>query len=162
MTFQVIKTYSHNLGLTVCFRQHRAKSHCRHLHGYALAVQLTFECDVLDENNWVIDFGCLRPIKVYLADNFDHITIVAADDPELSTFIDLHNKGLCKMRVVDNTGCEAFAREIYDWINKWLPIPHRERGVSLVAVKVSEHGGNSAVYIGTGHIADSSGADSSA
>jgi 6-pyruvoyltetrahydropterin/6-carboxytetrahydropterin synthase len=149
MMYRVVKRYDHNLGLTVCFRQHRAKSHCRHLHGYALAIELTFASELLDENNWVIDFGCLRPVKVYLADNFDHITIVAVDDPELQTFKMLQDRNLCKMRIVASTGCESFAKEIYDWVNKWLPMPHKERGVILESVKVSEHGGNSAVYNGS-------------
>jgi 6-pyruvoyltetrahydropterin/6-carboxytetrahydropterin synthase len=41
----VKKTYGHELGLSACFRQHRAKSHCRFLHGYPLSFTFTFAAD---------------------------------------------------------------------------------------------------------------------
>jgi hypothetical protein len=43
MTYQVTKTYGHELGLSCVFRQHRANTHCKHLHGYALAFDIVFE-----------------------------------------------------------------------------------------------------------------------
>jgi 6-pyruvoyltetrahydropterin/6-carboxytetrahydropterin synthase len=52
----VKKTYGHELGLSTCFRQHRAKSHCRFLHGYPLSFTFTFAATQRDENGWVIDF----------------------------------------------------------------------------------------------------------
>jgi 6-pyruvoyl-tetrahydropterin synthase len=101
---------------------------------------------VLDENNWVIDFGRLRPVKIFLTDLFDHNTLVAEDDPKMDMFVEMFRLGLIRLKVVKSTGCEAFALEIHDWISNWLPEDCRKRGVGLESVKVSEHGGNSAIY----------------
>ena len=45
------------------FRQPRAKSHCRFIHGYRLVAKFWFSCNELDENNWVVDFGSLKGLK---------------------------------------------------------------------------------------------------
>jgi 6-pyruvoyltetrahydropterin/6-carboxytetrahydropterin synthase len=55
------KSYPHELGLSCVFRQHRAESHCKLLHGYALAFTFVFGCTGTDENGWVFDFGGLKP-----------------------------------------------------------------------------------------------------
>ena len=47
------------LGSTA-FRQPRAESHCRYIHGYQLKAEVTFACNELDGNNWVFDFGGLK------------------------------------------------------------------------------------------------------
>lgn len=48
MTYKSTKLYGHEIGLSAAFRQWRAESHCRFLHGYALAVRFEFEADELD------------------------------------------------------------------------------------------------------------------
>ena len=70
-TFRSTKTFGHHLGLSACFRQHRAESHCRLLHGYALQIKLTFEADTLDVRNWVVDFGALKPLRKRFEELFD-------------------------------------------------------------------------------------------
>ena len=52
-----------NLG-SAAFRQWRSThSHCQFIHGYNLTADITFECDNLDERNWVMDFGGLKDLK---------------------------------------------------------------------------------------------------
>lgn len=156
MKYLSTKTYGSNLGLTACFRQHRAKSHCRFLHGYSLEVKLTFGADQLDENGWVADFGGLRHIKQWLEARFDHKTLVAIDDPDLETFEILDKQGLIQAMYVPATGCEAFAKQIHEYIAQWLPTQKwamfaDEQGgyqrVYLFSVEVREHGANSAIYL---------------
>ena len=142
-TWHVIKTYGHNLGLSCAFRQWRAKSHCRFIHGYALQVELVFATSKLDDRNWVIDFGGLSFIKKYLEGQFDHKTLVAKDDPALGFFKDMHNEGLIDMVLVDHVGCEKFAEEIFTQAKGLMP---QAKGVKLVSVSVREHGSNAAVY----------------
>ena len=49
MAYYSTKTYDHNEGLSCAFRQWRAEdSHCRFIHGYAIAVSLTFGCKELE------------------------------------------------------------------------------------------------------------------
>jgi 6-pyruvoyltetrahydropterin/6-carboxytetrahydropterin synthase len=150
MRYRSTKTYGHEIGLSACFRQHAATSHCSQLHGYALAVHLEFEADDLNELNWVVDFGSLKPIKAYLQDTFDHKLLVASDDPKLDELCQLAGLGLADVLVVQATGCEAFAQMIYYYVDNWLS--HREDNsdgrVRLRHVSVREHGANSASYYG--------------
>jgi 6-pyruvoyltetrahydropterin/6-carboxytetrahydropterin synthase len=141
------KTWGHNLGLSCCFRQWRATSHCNKMHGYAIAVTLTFCANTLDSRNWVMDFGGLKPIKSWLEDTFDHKTIVASDDPHLEYFKIAQAGGLLDLVVMDNVGCEAFAEHIYHHVNTWLHQNKHSPRVWLESVEVREHGANSAFYV---------------
>ena len=58
--YRSTKTYDHNEGLSCCFRQWRADSHCKLLHGYALAFKFVFATRALDARNCCYDFGGLR------------------------------------------------------------------------------------------------------
>lgn len=144
--YRSTKSYDHNEGLSCCFRQWRADhSHCRLIHGYALAVAFVFACHDLDERNWCYDFGGMKPVKAWLHDMFDHTMIVAADDPELGTFQALADKGLVDLRVMPAVGCEATARFIFDHVAPRIHTETQGR-VWLESVEVREHAGNSAIY----------------
>jgi 6-pyruvoyltetrahydropterin/6-carboxytetrahydropterin synthase len=148
MPFRSTKTYTHAIGLSACFRQWRAKSHCRFLHGYALQIRLEFEADRLDDNGWVVDFGSLKPLRARLEEHFDHRLLVAADDPELPWLREAHRRGIADIVVVDAVGCERFAEIVYRIATGWLyeqgsGSPPRCR---VALVEVAEHGGNSAIY----------------
>jgi 6-pyruvoyltetrahydropterin/6-carboxytetrahydropterin synthase len=149
MTYSVTKRYGHQEGWACVFRQHRAThSHCQLLHGYAMAFELTFASETLNELNWVLDFGGLKGIKSWLQMCFDHRTIIAEDDPDLPTFRLLHNAHLINLAVLPGVGCEKFAEYIYKYVAEELaPILERDK-IHLVSVKVQEHEGNSATYFG--------------
>lgn len=138
------KTYVHSTGLSCCFRQWKAKSHCNMLHGYALQVEVKFEGDP-DAKNWIVDFGSLKPFKAYLEKMFDHTLIVAKDDPEIQLFNVLHIKKLADVRVVEATGCEAFSKMILEWLALWLRTnpEYADRNIRVKEVVVREHAGNS-------------------
>lgn len=143
--YQSTKTFGHDFGLSCCFRQHRASSHCQFLHGYAIKVKLVFAAFDLDDRNWVIDFGSYGPIREWLKATFDHTTVVAADDPMLAWFREANACGILRLVVLENVGCEAFARLIFKRAANWLHDIGEAGRVSLVSVEVSEHEGNSAV-----------------
>lgn len=144
ISYASTKTYTHAEGLSCCFRQPKADTHCRWLHGYALQVELEFRTDKLDPNNWVVDFGALKEVKQWLKDNFDHKTLICRDDPHLPYFNDLHAVDVCDLRLVDKVGCEGFAEEIFDYVNIWANMKYGGR-VTLHKVEVREHAGNSAI-----------------
>ena len=73
--YESTKTYGNERGLSCCFRQWKADSHCQYLHGYSLGFRFTFETDHLDERNWVYDFGNCKWIKVFLAVSYTHLTL---------------------------------------------------------------------------------------
>jgi len=146
--YRSTKTYNHSIGLACCFRQWRATdSHCQYLHGYALKVKLMFASPTLDNRNWVVNFGGLKPVKAWLESQFDHKTVVAEDDPQMSVFLQMEAEGLIQLVVVKATGCEKFAEMIFDWVSDWLKLNIRPTnpGVWLEAVEVAEHDGNSAI-----------------
>lgn len=146
--YTVTKTYGHELGLSACFRQWRAESHCKFLHGYPLSFELIFAAETLDARNWVINFGSLKPVKKWLEDQFDHKTVVAKNDPQISVFKELQQAGLIQLNVLEHVGCEAFAKFVYDFVENWLEQQQLPNEVVLLSVKCAEHATNSATYHG--------------
>lgn len=139
------KTFGFDRGFAVAYRQWRAESHCRLLHGYALGFRFEFEADTLDVRNWVVDFGSLT-LKHKLEDWFDHTTLVAQDDPELARFQEMHKAGLIKMTVVEATGCEALSKFLFDYTTDWIKENGYAPRVRVRRVEVMEHSANSAWY----------------
>jgi 6-pyruvoyltetrahydropterin/6-carboxytetrahydropterin synthase len=146
MSFRSTKTYGHELGFSAAFRQWRAESHCRLVHGYALSIKFVFEADELDVRNWVVDFGSLKSLKAMLQDTFDHTTIIAEDDPQLEYFRRGHDIGVLRLVVLPAVGCEKFAQFIYECTQVWLKDSGYAPRCRLVSVEVCEHGANSAIY----------------
>ncbi len=144
--YQVTKTYDHNLGLSACFRQWKAESHCRLLHGYALSFKFVFEAETLDERNWVIDFGDLDPLKEALKRDFDHKLVVAEDDPQLDTLTMLAGVDLADVLVLPRVGCEAFAQYAHGLADNLVYLHKMNDRVRVVSCEVREHGANSAIY----------------
>lgn len=146
--YKSTKTYGHEIGLSCCFRQWRAESHCNLLHGYAIAVRLEFEADELDARNWVVDFGSLKSLKGMLEDTFDHKLLVAEDDPRKDELCSLAGLGLADVVVLPAVGCEKFAEFIFGATETWLQSNGYAPRVRLSSVEVREHGANSAIFTG--------------
>tara|TARA_B100000963_G_scaffold361781_1_gene399478 strand:- start:1398 stop:1862 length:465 start_codon:yes stop_codon:yes gene_type:complete len=139
------KTYGHNIGLSACFRQPNAHSHCKFLHGYSLQFKFTFGCEHLDERNWVVDFGGLKPLKAWLEDSFDHKIVLDQTDPHMDTFKDLEEKGLAELTVLDGVGVEKFAEHACKFADK-LVKDMTDNRCFVVSCECAEHGANSAIY----------------
>jgi 6-pyruvoyltetrahydropterin/6-carboxytetrahydropterin synthase len=161
--FYSTKTYGNDRGLSCCFRQWRSThSHCSLLHGYSIGVKIIFECESLDERNWVMDFGGLDEFKKWLEHMFDHTTLIAEDDPHLDKFKALAEigvlnapqySGIMDLRIVPGVGCERFAELAYNKLSELLD-RDRDNGtllnktVRVKSLEVFEHGANSAIYEG--------------
>ncbi len=144
--YQSTKTYGNEVGLSCCFRQYKADSHCNKLHGYSLGFRFTFEAATLDERNWVYDFGDCKWIKSYLQDKFDHKLVVARDDPiNEDEFLHTTLSNIADIRYMDNVGCEKFAESVYNHVAPKIQETTKGR-VSLFSVECFEHGANSAIY----------------
>jgi 6-pyruvoyltetrahydropterin/6-carboxytetrahydropterin synthase len=138
------KHYGHNIGLSAVFRQPNADhSHCHLLHGYSLAFTFTFGCDYLDNKNWAVDFGGLKPLKAWLEDMFDHKVAVDKADPFLDDLLELEEKGLAEIRLFDGVGAEKFAE--FNFADKLIREATDNR-CYCVRVECAEHGANSAIY----------------
>lgn len=140
--YRSTKTYSHDVGLSCCYRQWRATSHCNKLHGYAIAVHFEFEALELDHRNWVVDFGGLKLVKRMLENLLDHKTLVAKDDPLLPHYNDMAKLGMLNLVVLPAVGCEALAHHIFMQVSGMV----NDERVRLCRVEVREHGANSAIY----------------
>lgn len=147
MTFRSTKTYGHNLGFSCAFRQWKAESHCRFVHGYALAFRFEFEADKLDHRMWVVDFGGLKGLKGMLEDTFDHKLVVAQDDPHIEYFRQGHKLGVLDLVEVEAGGCEKFAQLVFECAEQWLLDAGFAPRCRLVSVEVKEHGANSGIYL---------------
>ena len=129
------------------FRQWRAShSHCKFLHGYQLIAKLWFSGSSLDEKNWVVDFGGLKDLKAELNSMYDHTTTVAADDPELETFKQLHDKGIIQLYIMkDGVGIERAAENVFNVADRHVRKLTNNR-CWVDKVEVFEHEDNSATY----------------
>jgi 6-pyruvoyltetrahydropterin/6-carboxytetrahydropterin synthase len=128
------------------FRQPYATSHCRYIHGYRLQAKFWFACNSLDKNNWVVDFGSLKPLKNILEEQFDHTTVVWTEDPDLQTFIELNKKNIIDLRIMkEGVGIEMFAKYCADKANEFVKNLTNNR-CWVEKVEVWEHEQNSAVY----------------
>ena len=146
MAYYSTKTYGHNIGLSACFRQpHADHSHCRFLHGYSLQFKFTFCCKELDNKNWVVDFGGLKPLKKWLEDNFDHKVVLDSNDWALPNFRALEDAGLAELNILDGVGVEKFAEHAF---KKAQELVHSmsEGRCWVVSCECAEHGANSAIY----------------
>lgn len=95
------------------FRNHRAESHCRFFHGHNLTFDITWASPVVDDRFWVLDFGGLKNLKQRLEHSFDHVTIVAIDDPARDYLMGLEKFEAAQIRTVGAVSCEAFAYEAF-------------------------------------------------
>ena len=146
MTYYSTKTYGHNIGLACVFRQPNADhSHCHLLHGYSLQFKFTFGCKELDNKNWAVDFGGLKPLKKWLEDHFDHKTALDVNDPHLDKFRELEKLDLVDIVMFDGVGAEMFAKHAFDFADKLIREKTDNR-CYVVEVECAEHGANSAIY----------------
>ena len=141
------KTYSHSTGHSCAFRQWKADSHCNLIHGYALQFEFTFGGDELDESNWIVDFGGLKPLKAWLEDTFDHKVVLDKDDPELHHFESLQLNKLAELTMLDGVGVEKFSEHAFMFADKLVKDMTKNR-CFVVSCECAEHGANSAIYEG--------------
>ena len=129
------------LGSTA-FRQPKADSHCRFIHGYNLYAKFYFSSDELDKNNWVVDFGSLKKLKKILKEDFDHKLIVSKKDPYLEILKRLHLNQIADVRIMEDISIEMFAQHCLVLANKILT----NHSAKCYKCEVFEHDKNSAIY----------------
>ena len=139
------KTYGHNIGLSAVFRQPLAHSHCKFLHGYSLQFKFVFGCEELDERNWVVDFGGLKPLKKWLEDSFDHKVVVDREDPMLYKLTELESCGLAELTLFNGVGVEKFAEHAHKFADQ-LVREMTDNRCYCVSAECAEHGSNSAIF----------------
>ena len=127
------------------FRQWGAASHCKYVHGYQLKAKFWFGASSLDEKNWVVDFAGLKELKALLQHQFDHTLCIAANDPLLSLFQELHKQGGCDLRIMEGVGIEKTAEWCVLAADEFIRKATNNR-CWVDQVEVFEHELNSAIY----------------
>lgn len=116
-TYKYVSTKEYTNSFPIAYRQWRADSHCRRIHGYGLSIKLFFGTNELSIRRWACDFGGLRELKAILESQFDHTLVVAEDDPHLEWFKEAERLGIARLTILPNLGCESLADQIYKYIN---------------------------------------------
>lgn len=133
-----------HLGSTA-FRQWRADSHCRFIHGYRLSAKIWFQCNKLDGNGWVYDFGKCKNFERELKEVYDHKLCVAKDDPNIEEFKNMDSLGLAEIVVFENgVGIEKFTKHVFDLVDEYVRKDTDDR-VYVKKVEIWEHELNSAI-----------------
>lgn len=117
VVYQYTSTKEYHDAFPCAYRQWRADSHCNIIHGYSFSIKLFFGTNDLDARNWAADYGGLRELKHVLEDQFDHTLLVAEDDPHLDWYKEAETRGIAKLTILPNLGCEALADMLYRYIN---------------------------------------------
>lgn len=127
---------------------HRAPHHdgqCRFIHGHNWSFEFEFRSAKRDANGFVLDFGKLRWLSLYL-ERFDHALVLSHDDPKLSLFQQTLEPQLAKIVLVRDCSSEGLAEHLFDFANKVLEKDGADRGVICSAVTVREDSSNAARF----------------
>jgi 6-pyruvoyltetrahydropterin/6-carboxytetrahydropterin synthase len=137
-------------------RQPNHKGHCAMIHGHNWSFKFTFATDELDSNGFVVDFGELQWLRMYLNTMFDHKLLLNENDPmlgQLADFLgrvplgqDINAHGCLKLAdivTVPNCGAEGLAQFLLDAVGRMVRTDTSNR-VFLLSVTVSEDSKNSA------------------
>ena len=124
------------------FRQPNADSHSRFVHGYRLTAKFWFGASQLDKNDWVVDFGSLSHLKKIFKEQFDHTTVISADDPFKDEFLKLDDLGVLDLRIMPNgVGIERFAQYCFN-VSNGIIKEQSEGRCWVDKVEVFEHENN--------------------
>ena len=115
--YKYTSTKEYHDAFPCAYRQWRADSHCNLNHGYSFSMKFYFGTNDLDVRNWAADYGGLKELKKILEDQFDHTTLVSADDPELEFYKEMERRKLAKLTILPALGCEALSDMLYKYVN---------------------------------------------
>ena len=117
MIYKYTSTKEYIDAFPCAYRQWRADSHCRTIHGYSFSIKLYFGTNDLDVRNWAMDYGGLRELKQFLEGYFDHTLLLAEDDPHMDWYKEAERRGIAKLTILPKLGCECLADQIYKYVN---------------------------------------------
>ena len=135
------KTYS---DIPFAHRQHRHAGHCSFIHGHNWALKITFACENLDNDGFVVDFGNLRYLKRWIAENLDHACLLASDDPAKERITAAAPEAY-KIYEVPNASCEGISLHLWEVFSRL--VMEQEMGrVWIAEVVLREDSKNEAAF----------------
>ena len=135
------KTYS---DIPFAHRQHTHDGHCAYIHGHNWSISLTFACNKVDKNGFVIDFGKLKYIKNWIDEYLDHACLINEDDSEARKMLTDFGY-LFKIYVLPNCSSEGIAQHLHEIFDRMVRLETDNR-VWITRIEVTEDTKNSAIY----------------
>lgn len=123
-------------------RQHLHDGHCSFVHGHNWDISITFACENLDENGFVVDFGKLKFIREWIDSHLDHACVFAKSDPLKERMVSAAPEAW-NVYEVESCSCEGLASHLLKVFNK-LVLEHTASRVRVLSVEVCEDRKNSA------------------
>lgn len=131
-------------GFSTCYRDYSSgDSQSSLLHGCDIKFRMYFEGD-LDFRNWVVDFGWMKRskqtikgmnLKDWFSYMFDHTCLIQHDDPFLDTFLDMNERGIIQLRILESTSKEGLEKFLFDTIQTLISNETNNR-VRLINLKI--------------------------
>jgi 6-pyruvoyltetrahydropterin/6-carboxytetrahydropterin synthase len=91
---------------------------CRNLHGHNYVIFLTFGCNTLDENDFVLDFSVVKQhCNAWLDDHWDHAIIISSDDQPLLDFAIEQKQKHYVIPEGKNTTVEVLCQHLYEQLS---------------------------------------------
>ena len=109
--------------------------------------KFVFGASELDERNWVVDFGGLKPkhgLKIHLTAK----VVLDEKDHSCIHFETLEQAKLAELTILDGVGVEMFAYHAWKFANDFVK-EMTEGRCWCESAECAEHGANSALYIQT-------------
>lgn len=134
-------------------RQWKHAGHCRFIHGHNWTFSFQLEVDnagCLNDCGFVVDFADFKALREYINTVLDHSFVVLRDDPFLTQFSELHNKGVIKMVVLDGASAEQMAEWFANNLRSFLySAGHTPLSVRVRSVTCREDEKNTATFYPT-------------
>lgn len=134
--------------LPCCYRSWARQGKHVYLHGYELTFDIEFACAETELGpNVVLNNRHLKDVRSVLRRQFDHTTLIAADDPQIALFEVLAERGVIDLRIMISTGMQAAAAWVFDtvdsivfeatkgrvWVSRVLARESRNNVITLTA-----------------------------
>lgn len=127
---------------------------CRNLHGHNYVIFLTFSCNTLDENDFVLDFSLVKQhCNVWLETNWDHAILISSDDQDLIDFALAQNQRHYIFPDGQNTTVEVLCKHLYQQLTTQVmnALISSPQDVTLTRVEIWETSSAQAHYHPTAH-----------
>lgn len=94
---------------------------CRTLHGHNYVIFLTFSCNKLDENDFVLDFSLVKQhCNAWLETHWDHAILISSDDKPLLEFSIKEKQKHYIIPNGQNTTVEVLSQHLFEQISSQL------------------------------------------
>ncbi len=121
----------------------------RILKSHTFRIKILFESHYLDQGNQLLDdnHDCLKEFNKMINRHFKNKTIVALNDPEMSIFQALDQKGVILLSTLPEVSAEKIAQELFNWFKVWLINSRLIERVDIRSVELTINGLHAAMYV---------------